>query len=125
MKRNELQKSRRTYRRSVDAYGQLQRALKAIRRATVTVPQMQRSLNRLQEAEKALQKLGDAVAYVIETADELEEQKDRCESFRKQAEAAGVPLRYDWPAAKDDATSDTTPHSEDDDPEFWLGAGTE
>ncbi len=118
MKRNELYKSRKTYRRSVGAYGQLQQALKAIRRAAVGVPQMQQALNRLQEADKALKKLGDAVAYVIETADELEEQKDRCESFRRQAEAEGISLRYDRPAANDDAASDTASHSEDDDPEI-------
>jgi DNA repair exonuclease SbcCD ATPase subunit len=85
-----------------------------VRRAAEKVPNMRKALDRLKEADRALQKIGDAVALVIETTDELEEQKDRCESFRRQAEAAGISLRYDLPTANDDATSDTAPDSDAD-----------
>ncbi len=79
---------------------------------------MQMALDQLKEADRALRKIGDAVALVIETTDELEEQKERCESFRRQAEAAGISLRYERPTANDDAVFDTTPFSEDDGPEI-------
>lgn len=114
MKAQERQKSRRTYRRSVDAYARVQQFLRAVHGAGEAVPQMKRALGWIKEASRELKKVGDAVALVIETADELEEQKDRCESFRRQAEAAGITLRYDRPAAKDDATIETSPDSDDD-----------
>lgn len=114
MKAQEFQKSRRTYRRSIDAYTRVQQFLRAVHRAGKAVPQMKRALAWIEQADRELHKVGDAVALVIETTDEMEELKSRCESFRRQAEAAGIVLRYDRPAANDDAVVDIAPDSGDE-----------
>ena len=104
MKREEINKCLRQYRKSVETYRILADQLRSLRAGADVRSPLYRKMER---AEEALEEMGQGLSFLPELALEVRELQRICAAQRWHLKAGGIEVQYrDRPAASGQATDD-------------------